>query len=757
MIEDSGTDIIYFVNPVRNNPPVLVMPKMILICEKMVKTIRRFSRYFILLSLCYPARAAEYYVEDASEIQDAMSRAQPGDTLTMANGIWVDEDIDFFGNGEDGLPILLRAETPGYVILTGKSRMDISGSYLVVDGLYFLNGTLDRYKVHVISISSYESRYCRITNTAVVNYNAADWELHYKWLQVKGEYHRVDHCYFSGKTHRDAMVKIVTPSNSRFDHNYLGDIDVGKTDNNWEALRIQGADVSYGHVIVEDNLFYHCDGEIEIISLKAGDNDIRRNTFYECIGTVTCRKNESNRIYGNFFIGNDVPGTAGVRMYSKDHQVYNNYFERLMGGKGAIAFVYGQHDSLQLENPEVENVTVVFNTMVECDPNIEVGIMYSVSSGRVVPPRDLLIANNITYKTTGVMINHGDGVENISYAGNIMFGTTLGISDSAGITLVDPQLELADGIWRLTTDSPALNGAVGEYPYVTIDIDGQDRVDGLNDIGSDELSTESIVSCPLTKEEVGPTWIHNANLPVALSVTRAGTGSGIVTLDPPGGIYDISTVVTMIAVPEGEDTFVGWSGDVVSTDDTVTVVMDGHKKVVATFQAAPAYDIALWTNGSGQVQFEPPAGPYPEGTVVTLTAMPDPGWSFSHWGGALSSSANPDSLVMDDNKAITATFVQTAIGVAVAPGMPVEYGLEQNFPNPFNPTTTISFALKDAGFTTLIVYDVMGRKVAEPVNRYLEAGVYKFEFDAFNLSSGVYFYKITSGKFTSIKKMILIQ
>ena len=88
---------------------------------------------------------------------------------------------------------------------------------------------------------------------------------------------------------------------------------------------------------------------------------------------------------------------------------------------------------------------------------------------------------------------------------------------------------------------------------------------------------------------------------------------------------------------------------------------------------------------------------------------------------------------------------------------PAKYGLEQNFPNPFNPTTTISFALKDAGLTTLIVYNVTGRKVAEPVNRYLEAGIYKFEFDAFNLSSGVYFYKITSGEFTSIKKMILIQ
>jgi len=729
--------------------------------ERQFALIRVIAILASVLLLGNTLRANDYYVNNSAEISSAMTQAQPGDTLTMANGIWVHQDIDFIGNGTENDPILLRAETPGSVILTGRSRMDIAGSYLIVDGLYFLNGYLIEHKVHVIDIKC-GSDHCQLTNIAVVNYNPPEWELYYKWIRVQGQYHRVDHCYLSGKTHRDAMLKVVIPEDTSYvqlDHNYFGDIPLGMTGNNWETLRIQGGDLAYGQVIIEDNLFYHCDGEVEIISLKAGDNDIRRNTFYESIGTVTCRKNEGNRIYDNFFIGNGVPGTGGVRMYSKDHLVYNNYFEGLAGGKGALAFMYAQYDSSLIENPEVENVTAVFNTLIECDPDIEVGIMYSPDGDkpRVVPPRDLLIANNLVYKTTGEMVRHYGEFENIVYDGNLMFGTTLGIPDSTGITFIDPQLELADGLMRLTANSPAINGAVGTYPYVTHDIDGQERVDGPKDIGCDERSDSTIVSHPLTKEDVGPAWIHNVNLPVALSVTRAGTGSGIVTLDPPGGIYDISTVVTMIAVPEGEDTFVGWSGDVVSTADTVTVVMDGHKRVVAIFDAPPAYNVSIWVNGSGQVQFEPPGGPYPEGTVVTLTAMPDPGWFFSHWGGALSGSANPDNLVMDDNKAIIATFIQVTTSIAAAPGKPVEYGLEQNFPNPFNPTTTISFALKKAGFTTFIVYDIMGRKIAEPVNRYLEAGVYKFELNASNLPSGVYLYRITSGQFTSVKKMVLIQ
>jgi poly(beta-D-mannuronate) lyase len=681
----------------------------------------------------------------------------------MANGIWADEDIDFFGNGEDGQPILLRAETPGHVILTGKSRMDIYGSYLVVDGLYFLNGSLTLHKVHVISINS-GSDHCRLTNIAVVNYNPPGWELYYKWLEVKGQYHRIDHCYFSGKTHRDAMVKIVIPSDTsyaQFDHNYLGEVAIGKTNNNWEALRIQGEPaVTYGQVIVEDNLFYGCNGEIEIISLKAGDNDIRRNTFYESIGTLTCRKNEGNRIYGNFFIGNGVEGTGGVRMYSKDHVVYSNYFEDLAGDnewRAAIAFMTAQVDTLQPEDPEVENILVAFNTIVNCEKTIEVGVGRSLSSGRIVPPRNLTIANNIAYKTTGEMIHYLDDVGAISYEGNIMFSAPLGIPATAGIAADDPLLLVAaDGLWRPADVSPAIDGAVGDYSNIMLDMDGQQRSDGQNDVGADELSAEPIVSRPLTREDVGPDWIHNPDLPVALSITMEGSGSGVVTVDPPGGIYDKGTEVTLVALPDGAHSFAGWSGDTTATGDTLTVVMDGHKRIVAIFDAPPAYDFSIWVNGSGQVQFEPPTGPYPEGTVVTLTAMPDSGWMFSHWSGALSGSANPDSVAMDENKAIVVTF-DPLVDIKPIAHTPTDYWLKQNFPNPFNPTTTITFALKGGGPTTLVIYDLTGREVSELVNRYLEAGIYKFEYNAHSLSSGVFLYRLTSGEFTSIKKMVLLQ
>jgi agmatine deiminase len=86
-----------------------------------------------------------------------------------------------------------------------------------------------------------------------------------------------------------------------------------------------------------------------------------------------------------------------------------------------------------------------------------------------------------------------------------------------------------------------------------------------------------------------------------------------------------------------------------------------------------------------------------------------------------------------------------------------EYSLYQNYPNPFNPTTSIKFSIPKSGFTTLKVYDVMGREVASLVNSKLGAGNYNADFNGANLSSGVYFYKLVSGDFKAVKKLTLIK
>ncbi len=90
-------------------------------------------------------------------------------------------------------------------------------------------------------------------------------------------------------------------------------------------------------------------------------------------------------------------------------------------------------------------------------------------------------------------------------------------------------------------------------------------------------------------------------------------------------------------------------------------------------------------------------------------------------------------------------------------GVPINFYLYQNFPNPFNPTTNIEYQIPGREFVTLEVYDVLGNEVAILVNEEKPGGNYTTKFEGNNLSSGIYFYQLKAGSFSSIKKMILLK
>jgi hypothetical protein len=89
--------------------------------------------------------------------------------------------------------------------------------------------------------------------------------------------------------------------------------------------------------------------------------------------------------------------------------------------------------------------------------------------------------------------------------------------------------------------------------------------------------------------------------------------------------------------------------------------------------------------------------------------------------------------------------------------IPTSFSLAQNFPNPFNPTTTIQFSLPQAGDVTLKIYNLLGEEVKTLVNEYKELGNHSVQFNANSLASGIYFYRIQAGSFVETKKMILLK
>jgi hypothetical protein len=89
--------------------------------------------------------------------------------------------------------------------------------------------------------------------------------------------------------------------------------------------------------------------------------------------------------------------------------------------------------------------------------------------------------------------------------------------------------------------------------------------------------------------------------------------------------------------------------------------------------------------------------------------------------------------------------------------VPGSYALYQNYPNPFNPATTIKFDVFASSHVKLIIYDILGREIAAPVNEYLRTGTYEVTFTASDVSSGVYFYELIAEDFRDIRKMILLK
>jgi len=186
-------------------------------------------------------------------------------------------------------------------------------------------------------------------------------------------------------------------------------------------------------------------------------------------------------------------------------------------------------------------------------------------------------------------------------------------------------------------------------------------------------------------------------IPPSYTLTTNTAGGGSVSLNPSGGYYLSNTIVTVTATPAGGWTFLQWAGDLTGTGATNTVTMSRNKFVQAIFGTTLSTTVA----GGGSVVLNPSGGIYPYGTIVWLSAIPQPGNVFGLWGNAGSGNVNPLSFgVTNPNPTISSLFGPVSGGQAALTVVPVGSGRISVNPraNSYTLNTTVTItATADSG------------------------------------------------------------
>lgn len=467
----------------------------------------------LLMAAGTSAPAADFPVASASDIANAMASAQPGDTLTMQDGVWTNEHIEFEGFGASGNPITLRAQTPGHVHLNGTSTLEIGGAFLVVEGLRFEGGALGSsdHVVRFRTASNFTASQCTLRDCAIIDYNPPSTSTRYFWVSLHGTGNTIENCLFENQNHSGVVVTVwdTFPNNHVIRNNHFLDMPEDPAQaNGWETIRIgDSSNINLSsQTVVEGNLFERCDGEIEIISNKCGENIFRHNTFLECKGTLTLRHGFDADVYGNFFLGLDRQGSGGIRVIGPGHRIWNNYFERLDDRDGATISLYaGELNGANSGYQVMTNVILANNTIVDCDgPAFHLARGLGSSNRTEIPEDTTIIGTLISNPSENAATASNS---NIDWFDNVGYISSLGTASGSGFTLTgtDPLQTGADGLQRVVPGGAAENAVSPLEPYVIDDMDGQSRSTPA-EAGADELSGDPVLFFPVTSDDVGPSW-----------------------------------------------------------------------------------------------------------------------------------------------------------------------------------------------------------------------------------------------------------
>ena len=413
--------------------------------------------------------AGTYTISSVDELEE-LQPLLDGDQIVWKNGTYNNVNITLDTTEDIQEGITFRAESNGGVVFTGSSTLLVKTSKTTVKGFHWQDPVLAEGSEHVMRFYKGTS-YNTLTECAISGDNTtANYERACKWVSLGGNNHTVEQCSFTDKRDRGALLVVwfdegVKPSHT-IQNNYftrptiLMDPNDNAPANEQETLRIGDSanSLSDGGCIVKGNHFYKCYGEsAEVVSNKSCANTYIGNFFEECKGTLSLRHGNNCLVEGNYFYGNNVEESGGVRIIGENHIVRGNHFEKLtgVGYKAALSLVRGQENAALSGYAQVKNALVEENIFNEC--TLAMHVNYGGSS-MTVPVVSTTIRKNtlVSTNTSNYIVRYETSTPEaeITWEDNTLYGRFKNNYFSLSAVKTAPTLE------EVTTKRTAIaNGA----------------------------------------------------------------------------------------------------------------------------------------------------------------------------------------------------------------------------------------------------------------------------------------------------------
>ncbi|MFD2290080.1 chondroitinase-B domain-containing protein [Mariniflexile gromovii] len=569
-------------------------------------------------------------VNNPSQLTAAFSATlAPGDTVIFANGTYSNSaTMKINGVGTEANPITYKAVTPGGVIFTNGQTMDIGGEWCIIEGFHWNGGNGASNFIEFRDGSNYANnsvlKNCVVQNLAGASTSTTS--VKHNWVVMYGTYNTVINCSFMNKTTSGNMILAEYQFNASPDgtgtpntrcnevghkilNNYFynySKIDPALSNSgDSEAIRIGTSEYQNvnSNAIVQNNYFVAADGENEIITNKSKGNSYINNTFRRCRGSLVLRHGSHTTVNGNYFLGENVEGTGGIRIVDSNQIIRNNYIQDCITvndnaiWNNGITFLGGNDSSAVLCTStsmtngyqKVQNIDVSNNTIV----NTNAPLFFNINTG-VTKPLGTVLDNLIYFSgsnpnTTPVITGNTTSPiamgTSLTYAGNEFTGTTVGQTTYPGFTENTGITATASGEIFTFTGASNKGADMGAYTPATDAMVGFEiGACFLNNTGS-PISGDCNVIIPESLIVGGLTPFTYAAESKNVSVTANVSWSAVsndtwITIDTPSGTGDATVSVT---VTENTDT-VERNGTVTFTQTSGT---SNIERTLNVTQAAP--------------------------------------------------------------------------------------------------------------------------------------------------------------------------